>query len=97
MKNLGNRIRILRKQLSKSQEEFALDLGVTKQAISNIENSKSSPSPQVLYKLHTKLHVNLNYIIAGSGDVFVGSEKKEDLKKALMKEFEQILKARGIE
>ena len=97
MKNLGNRIRILRKQLDKSQEEFAQELGITKQAISNIENSKSAPSPLVLYRLHNNLHVNLNYIIAGTGDVFVGTEKKEDLKKALMKEFEQILKARGID
>ncbi len=97
MKNLGDRIRLLRKQLHKSQDEFASVLGITKQAISNIENSKSSPSPQVLYKMHTKLNINLNYIIAGKGEIFTSEEQKEDLKKTLMKEFEQILKSRGIE
>ena len=97
MKNLGNRIRLLRKQLAKSQDEFARDLGITKQAVSNIENSKSSPSPQVLHRMHTKLNINLNYIIAGHGEIFTSDEKKEDLKKSLMREFEQILISRGIE
>ena len=97
MKNLGNRIRLLRKQLAKSQEEFAKDLGITKQAVSNMENAKSAPSPQVLYKMHANLNVNLNYIIAGVGEIFTSDDKKEDLKKSLMREFELILKSRGIE
>lgn len=97
MKNLGNRIRIIRKQLSKSQDEFAKDLGVTKQAISNIENSKSAPSTTVLHKMHTKMDVNLNYVIAGSGEMFSSDKSNKNLKKTLMKEFEEILKTRGIE
>ncbi|MBQ4646493.1 MAG: helix-turn-helix transcriptional regulator [Candidatus Gastranaerophilales bacterium] len=97
MKNLNERIRILRKQLGMSQEEFASKLEVTKQAISNMENSKSAPSPAVLYKMHKTLDVNLNYIIAGSGDIFTTEKGNKALKASLLKEFEQMLKSRGIE
>jgi transcriptional regulator with XRE-family HTH domain len=97
MKNLNERIKILRKQLKFSQEEFAAKLGVTKQAISNMETSKSTPSPAVLHKMHTVLDVNLNYIIAGTGDIFITEKSKNALKESLLKEFEQMLKSRGIE
>lgn len=96
MKNLGSRIKLLRKHLGKSQEEFANVLGLTKQAISNMENSKSAPSPAVLYKLHTEFDVNLNYIITGLGDLYSSSKGANALKETLLKEFEAMLSARGI-
>ena len=97
MKNLNERIKILRKQLKFSQEEFAAKLNITKQAISNMETGKSSPSPTVLYKMHTLLDVNLNYIIAGTGDIFITEKGNKALKASLLKEFEQMLKSRGID
>ena len=97
MKNLNERIKLLRKQLNISQEEFANKLGITKQAISNIENAKSAPSIGVLYIMHDELDVNLNYIIAGNGDIFTSKKGNEALKASLFKELELMLKARGIE
>lgn len=97
MDKLHSRIKILRKQLGLSQEEFAAKLGVTKQAISNMENAKSSPSPLVLFKMHKELEVNLNYIIAGDGDIFLSEKNNKVLKETLLKEFELMLKSRGIE
>ncbi|MBR5304033.1 MAG: helix-turn-helix transcriptional regulator [Candidatus Gastranaerophilales bacterium] len=97
MKNLNERVKILRKQLGFSQEEFAAKLGVTKQAISNMETSKSTPSPMVLFNMHVNMDVNLNYIIAGTGDIFITEKGNKALKASLLKEFEQMLKSRGIE
>ena len=97
MDKLHSRIKILRKQLGLSQEEFAAKLGVTKQAISNMENAKSSPSPLVLFKMHKELEVNLNYVIAGDGDIFLSEKNNKVLKETLLKEFELMLKSRGIE
>ena len=97
MKKLNERIKILRKHLGMSQEEFAAKLSVTKQAISNMENSKSAPSPNILHKMHTILDVNLNYIIAGTGDIFITDKGNKALKASLLKEFEQMLKSRGID
>ena len=62
MNNLHARIKILRKQLGFSQEEFAAKLNVTKQAISNMETGKSSPSPTILYKMHKESIYLCKYI-----------------------------------
>ena len=97
MKNLNARIKNLRKQLNLSQEEFAANLNITKQAVSNMETGKSAPSPIVLYKMHTKMDINLNYVIAGDGDIFLSEKNNKALKESLLKEFEQMLKSRGIE
>lgn len=97
MNNLHSRVKILRKQLGFSQEEFASKLGITKQAISNIETGKSSPSPVILFKMHKEMDINLNYVISGHGEMFTMDKNNEMLKETLMREFEQMLKSRGIE
>lgn len=97
MKNVGARIKLLRKQLGKSQDELAKILGVTKQAVSNMENSKSTPGPQVLYKMHTELDINLNYVITGFGEMYSSSKGTDTLKKTIMKEVEAYLTTKGIQ
>ncbi len=98
MENIGIRIKKIRKILSKSQEGLALELGLTKQAISNIETSKSLPSMAFLSKLLLDYDVNLNYIVCGVGDIFITNEKTyKSLRESLLKEVEQLLDARGID
>lgn len=96
MDNIGTRIKFLRKHLGKTQEELAALLGITKQAISNMENSKSTPSLAALYKLHTKLDVNLNYIITGIGDLYITEKGTNALKNTILKEVEALLNTKGI-
>lgn len=97
MQEIGNRIKKIRRLLNKSQEELALDLGLTKQAISNIENSKSLPSISILSKLLVNFNVNLNYLIGGIDGCFVADDKNfSELKKSLMKEVEEFLDSKGI-
>lgn len=97
MKKIGIRIREIRNILKKSQQELADELNITKQAISNVENGKCSPSISLLGKLNIDYHVNLNYLFSGIGNVFIASDESEDnLKKALLEEVEKFLNARGI-
>ncbi len=97
MKEIGARIKKIRKILKKSQEDLANDLGITKQAVSNIENSKSLPSIQLLSKLLLDYNINLNYIIAGIGScVLKDSDSFSELKASLMKEVEEFLDMKGI-
>ena len=87
----------VRKLLNKSQEELAKELNITKQAISNIENSKSSPGINLLSKLLVDYDININYIIAGLGDIFVTKEKTyQNLRQSLIKEVEMFLETKGI-
>lgn len=97
MQDIGNRIKKIRKLLNKSQEELALELGLTKQAISNIENSKSLPSISLLSKLLVNFDVNLNYVIGGKDSYFVSNQNDySKLKNSLMKEVEEFLDSKGI-
>lgn len=98
MENIGIRIKKIRKILNKSQEGLALELGLTKQAISNIETSKSLPSMAFLSKLLLDYDVNLNFIVCGIGEIFMTNEKTyKSLRNSLLKEVEQLLDARGID
>lgn len=97
MECIGIRFKNIRKILKKSQDELAIELGVTKQAISNIENAKSMPGLTLLNKLLTSYDVNLNYLVAGIGDIFTEKEKTyKTLRNTLIKEVEELLDSRGI-
>ena len=94
---LGTRLKEVRTDLKKSQEQLALELGVTKQAISNIENSKSMPSIQFLSKLAIDYNVNLNYLICGIGKMYnLNQEENDDIKASVIAQVEQLLNERGI-
>ena len=97
MEHIGTRVKNIRKLLNKSQEELAKELSVTKQAISNIENSKSAPSISLLSKLLIDYDININYILSGIGDIFVTKEKTyQNLRQSLIKEVELFLDTKGI-
>ena len=97
MEHIGIRFKNVRKILNKSQDELALDLGITKQAISNIENSKCMPSLTILSKLLVDFDININYLIAGIGEIFVKKDKTyKSLRNSLLKEVELLLESRGI-
>lgn len=97
MEHIGIRIKNIRKLLNKSQEQLAAELNLTKQAISNIETSKSLPSMALLSKLLVDYDVNLNYVVSGMGDIFLSNEKSyKTLRSSLLKEVEQFLDSRGI-
>lgn len=51
MNNLGAKIRELRKQAKKTQEEMAPKLGITSQYLSKIERGHAQPSVEVLNKI----------------------------------------------
>ena len=94
----GARIKKVRQLLNKSQQELADEVGITKQAISNIETGKSLPSFHLLCKLLVDYGINLNYLIGAKGSIFLQDEKPANsLKKTILKEVENLLKERGID
>lgn len=97
MDNLGLRLKEIRKRSGASQEEFAQKLGITKQAVSNIENSKSAPSISILSKLAIDFNINLNYLIAGKGRAYcTDDESCNSIKDMILNEVEVMLRERGI-
>lgn len=97
MENIGERFKSIRKILNISQDEFAQSLGITKQAISNIEHSKSMPSVGTMDKLLSKFDINLNYLISGIGNIFNNQQEiYKSLRSQLLSEVEAMLDAKGI-
>lgn len=66
----GERIKTLRKALDLTLEKFGDRLGVTKVAISNIENGKRSVTEQMLKAICREFNVNEDWLRDGVGEMF---------------------------
>lgn len=67
--DIGEKIKALRKSNSKSQEELALDIGVSRQTVNKWETNKAQPSTENLLLICSIFEV--------SADYFLDSEKVE--------------------
>ena len=69
MKNadIAHRIRLTKKKLGVTQEEFAHLLGITQPAVSNYLNGRIPPGP-VLLKIAQIGSVSLEWLLTGEGD-----------------------------
>jgi len=100
MNDIGQRLRYLRHLLRLSQVELACDLGITKQAVSNMETGKSLPAISTLNKLLLDYNANINYLVSGVGEALI--ETKPDLnnigmlRESILKDVRDMLKSRGI-
>lgn len=80
--NIGERIEILRKDLSMSRRVFGERLGVSESVIVNIEYDrlKRPEQKESLYKLICKeFNVNEEWLRTGEGEMFVSLDRKEQI------------------
>lgn len=93
MSDISNRIKLIRKEKNLTQTDFGKLIGVTKQAISNIEGGYSNPSLELLSQLFKNFYVNLNWLITGEGEMFntqqpsVSDDELEQKVVEVMKKF----------
>ena len=81
-KDIGTRIRDIRKSLQLNQGEFALPLKISVPGLSDLENGKYRPSHEFLSNMVTHYNVNLYHIMFGKGPVFLDPERLfDDAKK----------------
>lgn len=66
---LGKRIAYLRKQKHLSQLQFALECGVAKSYVSELESGKRNPSLLTLEKICLALDVTLSTLFEGMGPI----------------------------
>lgn len=67
---MNNRIKILRKQIGLTLEEFGKRLGVTRAAISNIENGNRNVTEQMIVSICREFDVDENWLRTGEGKMF---------------------------
>ena len=76
---MNQRIREIRKALNMTLEEFGKNLGVTKTAISTIENGKRNVTDQMFLSICRTYNVNTAYLKDGTGDMFVKLSREEEI------------------
>jgi SOS-response transcriptional repressor LexA len=76
----SERLKTLRETIGVSQAEFARTLGVAPSFISGIERDKKDVSRELLQKLLEKYQININWLLSGSGKMFLyqKDEKSEN-------------------
>ena len=58
-------LKIVRKQRNLNQQKVAMDLNISREALSQYENGKREPSLQMLRKLSAYYNVSIDYLING--------------------------------
>jgi transcriptional regulator with XRE-family HTH domain len=70
----GERVRIVRKDLSLTLENFGKKLGVGKTAIYKIEKGENSLTDRMLESICREFNVNENWLRSGEGEMFLPVE-----------------------
>lgn len=95
----GENLKRLRFELKMSAQQMADDLGIHKMSISNYETEKRKPTFEFMEQLLDKYNVNLNWFMAGIGNMFIEqdnfnlSDTEEEKIKAYVR---KILADKGI-
>lgn len=95
MSDLAERLKEIRKTKSLTQQELGQILGVSKQAVANIESGHNKPSIEFISKLIENLNINSNWFLIGQGEMFNASDF-EDIKTEVLEEVNRILTKYGI-
>lgn len=75
----GERVKAVRKDLNMTLESFGKRLGVTKTAISNIENGARCLTDQMLLAICREFNVNENWLRTGEGDMFLRLSRNDEI------------------
>lgn len=82
---MKDRLKKLRLELGLSGEKFGENLGVTKMAISKMENGKTNITEQTIKLICSTYNVNEDWLRNGSGEMFV--ESSDSLIEKIVSEF----------
>ena len=55
----------IRKSLKYNQQKVAIDLNISREALSHYENGKRQPSLELLLQMSDYFNVSINYLITG--------------------------------
>ena len=58
-------LRLIRKERNLNQQKVAMELNISREALSHYENGKREPSLQMLRKLSAYYNVSIDYLING--------------------------------
>lgn len=85
--NFGEKIKSIRTKEKLTQEQFAMKLNVSRQAVSNWENNKNFPDIEMLILISDVFHISLDELIKGDNQM-------NDIKEKIIKDGSETKRAR---
>ena len=76
---MDERIKLIRKKLELTQQEFADKLGIARNNIAGYETCKRSPSDAVISLICTKFNINEEWLRTGEGEMFVQRTRNQTI------------------
>ena len=90
---INERLCKIRKKLLLSQADISTQTGISYRAYSSYERGERKPSIEFLELLVTKFNINLNYLVAGIGEMFIANAQQfEQEQEVFAQKVRQILK-----
>ncbi|EIK5641481.1 helix-turn-helix transcriptional regulator [Listeria monocytogenes] len=87
----GNRLKQLRKNNNKTQEDISKILGISRGAYSHIENGRNEPDMETIVKLANIFGVSTDYLLGRSNNSFIDTIAAHIDSNATEEEMEEIL------
>ncbi|MDF2609083.1 MAG: transcriptional regulator [Lachnospiraceae bacterium] len=79
---IGERIRLLRKNLDMNQNDFGKKIGLASNTITNYETDRRNPSNQVIELICRVFNINENWLRTGEGKMFLEIPEEDEYFKA---------------
>ena len=76
MNSIGERLKLLRRELGLTQVKFAEKLGRSKRSIQEWESGRNEPSERVLRLIEQTFSVNPEWLREGKGEMFLPKKKE---------------------
>ena len=87
---MGERIRVLRRALDLTQQEFAERIGVKRNTIATYEIGRNKPIDAVMSLICREFNVNEHWLRTGDGEMFLSDPEDELAEKLNLTEFEKL-------
>lgn len=75
----NQRLKIIRKFLKETQEDFGASLGLTQAGYSDIERGKNSVSGKIKILLKREHNINLRWLETGEGEMFIATIEDREM------------------
>lgn len=94
--NFGNKLKELRNQNKMTQQQLAVQIGVSKSVISYYELQERIPSPEILLKLASVFHVSTDYLLGISTDKVLDVSGLDEEDIAVLSSMVSLLRKKNI-
>lgn len=76
---ISERVKALRKGLKMTQSEFGIELGVSRDVISNLEYGRVAPSELIINMICARFDVNREWLESGTGAMYREYTREEEI------------------